>query len=133
MANVDVLNNVGYFLASAAPWLSSSIAVEALTGTIAQVTFPGVTRFVTIKNTVSILSPIAPLRVGFSANGVQASPNNNYLVLSNGESHNAPWKVTDLFLLGDTAIASTAEVVAGITSLPTTVIVNNWTGTAGVG
>ena len=50
------LGNVGSYQASARPFLSSSILVSGNLDPV-EISFPNVTRFVTIKNTVSQIDP----------------------------------------------------------------------------
>jgi len=42
-------------------------------------------------------------------------------------------KVTDLFIISDTGATSEATVIASLTSIDSTEIVNNWSGSVGVG
>jgi len=85
------LGKVGQYQMSAVPYLSSSILVSGATPTT--VSFPSVTRFVTVTNDAS--GSNKPLRVGFSFHGVSGSSGGrpgdelqrNYLMLANGESY----------------------------------------------
>jgi hypothetical protein len=127
------LGHVPSYQSSAQPFLTSSLNVPISTSEPIKVTFEGVTRFIVVTNTVS--DPInVPLRFGFSSNGVKGVENNNYLVLNNGESFEAEYRVTDIFLLSDSSIyASSASIAAGITDIPRKFLVNNWSGSSGIG
>lgn len=119
------LHNVGSYQVSAAPWATSSVGVPGNTDTPVQIDFPRVTKFVVIKNLTS-----SPLRVGFSENGVKGS---NYFVLTNLESFSGDLKLSRIFLLGNTATVTSASVIAGLTGIDSSQLINNWSGSAGVG
>ena len=125
------LRNVGSYQASSKPYLSSSISVEA-DATVLKISFPNVTRFVTIKNIGPEGENEVDLRVGFSEVGVN---NNNYLLLNNQDSFSADWKVTDIYLRTHTnsTTNATASVIAGLTGISTNELPHNWTGSTGVG
>ena len=92
-----------------------------------------VTRFVVITNTLAGSAPNVPLRFGFSVNGVKGVENNNYAVLNNGESFEAEFKVTSIYLLSDSVNECSASVIAGLTGIENIHLDTNWTGSAGVG
>lgn len=119
------LSNVGSYQVAGIPWATSSLDIPGSSGTPVEVSFPQVTKFVVVKNLTS-----DSLRVGFSANGVRNT--NNYFVLTNLESFSGDFRVTKIYLLGDSA-ATSASVVAGLTGIPAGELVNSWSGSAGVG
>lgn len=121
------LNNVGSYQVSSIPFLTSTVA-PAFGNTPAKVSFPTVTRFVTIKNID--LNANRRLRVGFSENGVNT---NNYLILTQHESFTADFKITSVFLVSEEAFAISASVVAGLTGIDSTQLSTNWSGSLGVG
>lgn len=129
------LGNVGSYQASGRPFLSSSIQISS-SNDVVRVTFPTVSRFVTIKNEGPAASDEVQIRVGFSQNGVNAVENTNYLLLDNQESFSADYRVTDVYIrvhpTGETTNA-TASVIAGLTSIDNGELPHNWTGSAGVG
>ena len=63
------LGNVGSYQASAKPFLSSSIHVSGNLNVV-PISFPNVTRFITIKNTVSQIEASVGLRIGISEIGM---------------------------------------------------------------
>jgi len=102
------------------------------------ITFPMVTKFVTVVNSHSGTN--APLRVGFSINGINGLVNNNYFVLDNGDSYTGEWRVESIYLLSDTTTDQTsASVIAGLTGIATGSLLGfapgslNWSGSVGVG
>lgn len=127
------LSHVGSYQASARPYLTSSLAVPATTQTPIEISFETVTRFVIITNTLAGSATNVPLRFGFSANGVKGVENNNYAILNNGESFEAEFKTTSVFLLSDSANECSASVVAGLTGIDHGLLPFNWSGSAGVG
>ena len=128
------LGNVGSYQASAIPYLTSSLTIPVSSSTPYEVAFPNVTRFVVITNTSAASSPNVPLRFGFSAEGVKGTVNTNYAVLNNGESFEAEFRVIKLYLLSDDGLnEASASVIAGITTVSTTELENNWSGSVGVG
>ena len=145
------LGKVGQYQMSAVPYLSSSVHVFAAALNVAptEVSFPSVTRFVTVINEATG-SPNKPLRVGFSSLGVSGSTNaggetnRNYFVLDNGESYTGEWRVSKIFLHGASnpvggtggpvaVYDTTASIIAGLTGIPHDALMTNWTGSSGVG
>jgi len=123
------IGQVGQYQMSGIPFASASIGIES--GDSFVVSFPYVTKFVTIINS-HVGSP-EPLRFGFSQNGVDAVENTNYVVLGNGESYTGELRVSKVFLRPDLATATTASVIAGMTGINSAYLATNWTGTSGVG
>ena len=120
------INSVGNYQLSAIPYLSASISIPG--STPVEIAFPRVTRFLKVTNTSTAA---LDLRVGFSSRGI--STENNYFTLANGESYEAEWRVSSVFLASDTATTTTAEITAGLTGIDSSDLVNNWSGSEGVG
>ena len=127
------LGSVGAFQSSAVPFLSSSIEIPSNTSDPISIEFTTVTKFIIITNQSDPSSPDRPIRFGFSANGVTGAVNNNYVVLENGETFEADFKVSRVYLISDTVHNATGSVVAGLTGVGSEHLVNNWSGSAGVG
>ena len=126
------LHNVGSFQVSSIPYASASIDVTSTTEPVV-INFERVTKFVVIKNTTDATAPDAPMRFGFSEEGVKGSVDNNYIVLLNEESYEADFKLSRLYLLSDTATNCTASISAGLTGIPADRLRHNWSGSSGVG
>ena len=120
------ISNVGSYQVSSVPFLTRSVA-PVLSDPPLQVSFPTVTKFVIVKN---VDTTDHPVRVGFSANGIQGT---NYFILNKGESFSGDFKVSSIFLLGDTANTVQVELIAGLTGIDASQLPNNWSGSAGVG
>jgi len=131
------LGNVASYQASSRPYLSSSISVSG-NFDVVEISFPTVTKFITVKNIGPTGSNYVDLRVGFSAYGVSGS---NYLAINNQESFSADWKVSKVYLRIDSGSAlttaatinATASVIAGLTGIDAYELTHNWTGSMGVG
>jgi len=136
---------VGQYQMSGIPYASSSIIVPRGGELPLKVEFPYVTKFVTVINEAT--GSDKPLRVGFSSFGVtgsetNATNTNNFFVLDNGESYTGEFRVHSIYLLGAnvnghnsarTASPTTASVIAGLTGIPSGKLINNWSGSSGVG
>lgn len=128
------LGHVGSYQVSVRPYLLSNITAPVLSsGTPTEIQFPNVTRFVVITNTLQGSSANVPLRVGFSAAGVRGDVEDNYLILNNGESFEADFKITSVFILSDSESTVTVSIAAGLTGIPRSHLPNNWSGMEGVG
>lgn len=122
------IGNAASYQVSGIPWASSSLAVPASGSTVLEISFPQVSKSIIVKN---VSTGSVQMRVGFSENGVKNT--NNFFLLSAGESFAADLKVTKVYLMSNNVTALTASVIAGLTNIPATELVNNWSGSAGVG
>ena len=123
---------VGQYQLSGIPYATASVFIQNVVDGegSTQISFPYVTKFVTVVNEHSGSS--AKLRVGFSAEGVTGSVQQNYFILDNGESYTGEFRVSSVFLAGNTT-NTTASVIAGMTGIPSYKLQTNWSGTSGVG
>jgi len=128
------LGNGASYIASSKPFLSSSIVVPSNASDVVRISFPNVSKFVTIRNMNDSSGPSRVLRFGFSHNGVSGSA--NYATLANEESYTGDFRVTEVFLRCDAAHANqvvTASVIAGMTGIGVSELPTNWSGSSGVG
>jgi len=123
------LHNVGSFQVSSIPYASASIDVTSTTDTVV-INFDRVTKFIIVKNTADAMGSDAPMKFGFSENGVKGD---NYILLLNEEEYEADYKVSRIYLLAGTATACTASISAGLTGIPADSLRHNWSGSSGVG
>jgi len=121
------LGNVGSYQVSGRPYVTSSIVVPAENGTPVEISFPSVSRTITIRN-----DGAATIRCGFSANGISGSAT-NYFTLTQNASFEQEFKIINLYLISDSAATSTATIIAGLTGISADNLTGNWTGSAGVG
>lgn len=122
-------HNVGSYLVSATPYMTSSLTVPALGQAPLEINFPKIAKFIIVRNEDG---SSGDLRVGFSSIGVSGTVNNNFITLSGSESFSGDYRVKSLYLLSDTSSQQSASVVAGLTTIPLRSF-DNWTGSAGVG
>lgn len=99
------LNNVAEYMASGLPFVTRSLA---LTSPPTNVQLPYVTNYVHVRNAGSV-----DLHVGFTANGVTGT---NYFTVPSGSYFAASFRITDLFLVGDSGTCE-FELVAGLTQI----------------
>lgn len=138
------LGNSAAYQVGGVPYATASITTAVLGGAPYELVFPNVTKFVTITNTNTGAN--VPLRVGFSALGVTGSAeagasapppagaSDHYFTLDNGESYTGEFRVARLYFLSNLeSSAATLSVIAGLTSIPSTDLPSNWSGSAGVG
>lgn len=101
---------------SAVPWVTSS---QITLGTITEIDFLNVSRFVVVKNT-TITGSGTQLAVAFTSNGLNTY-NSRFLILRDGESFAADLRVDRLFLSGAAGATTTFTVLAGLTDVPSPV------------
>jgi hypothetical protein len=129
------LHNVGSFQVSSRPYATASLNINpgpdySNDPNVMEIVFDRVSKFVIVKNEVSVDLADAPIRLGFSENGVKGT---NYILLFNDESFSADYKISRLYLMAHTAVSSSASVSAGMTGIPATQLGHNWSGSLGVG
>ena len=117
------VGSVGQYQMSGKPYATASL--EIADGVATEISFPYVTKFVTVINSHQGAS--APLLFGFSSLGV--TDTNNYIQLDNGESYTGEWRVRSVFLAGDGA-PTTGSVYAALTGIKAPL---DYSGSAGVG
>jgi hypothetical protein len=122
------LSDVGSYEMSAIPFATGNVPVVASGSSTTVVSFPNVTKFVTVVNETTGTN--SAMRVGFSSNGVKGT---NYFILDNGESYTGNWRITAIYLMGNAATTCTASIIAGVTNIPTSELSANWSGSNGVG
>ena len=139
------VGKTGQYQMSGIPYATASIPVSRGGELPTEISFPYVTRFVTVQNLAT--GSNKPLRLGFSSLGTTGSAYNdgfdNFFVLDNGETYTGELRVSKIFLLGAarpfevgescTAIYTTASVIAGCTGINPAHLSTNWSGTSGVG
>ena len=128
------LGSTGQYQMSGIPFAKKPFEVSGSNDPVVEIEFPRVTKFITVINAVSGAS--APLRFGFSANGVSGSGAEEYIILDNGESYTGEFRVTSIYLIGDTTTHTSASIIAGLTGIPTSSLPpdwHNWSGSIGVG
>ena len=129
------LHNVASCQVSSSPYATASLNIDpgpdfAGDPVVLQIDFDRVSKFIIVKNEISVDLADAPIRLGFSENGVKGT---NYILLFNDESFSADYKVSRLYLMAHTAVSSSASVSAGMTGIHKNQLEHNWSGSLGVG
>ena len=119
------LNAVGQYQLSGIPYATASVVVSNTA--VTEIEFPTITKFVTVVNEHSGSS--AKLRVGFSSAG---TINTNHFILDNGESYTGEFRVSSIYLAGDST-PTTASIIAGLTMIETNNLPTNWSASDGTG
>ena len=96
---------------SAIPFVTSSTIAGNAT---VEISFPQVTRFITIKNVDTTNS----IYVAFTQNGLLPA-NSNFITLKVSGSLSEELRTTKLFLKNAAATTTSYELIAGLTSIPT--------------
>ena len=123
------LGAVGSFQVSGVPYVTGALNCRAGNPPI-RISFPQVTRWVSVQNGDSGGEGGAPMKVAFSENGLTS----NFYEVSNSMTV-LELKVTEIWVSG----SDHCSVVAGLTGIPTTAINNqsvspsgsNWSGSLG--
>jgi hypothetical protein len=117
------LGNEASYVVSGRPFATGSVNAS---GGAFRIAFPSVTKFVTIIN-----NDTTALKCGFSENGIDGE--NHFFLnatsVGDGISTTIDVKVTEMWFDG----SSDFSVVAGLTGISAAEIVNNWSGSVGVG
>ena len=102
-------NNVGSYQASAKPYIKTELVVPASSSdasTALEVSFPKVTKFITVRN---------------------------YIKIAQSASFSADFRITKLYLMSEDAHTPNATVVAGLTQIDNARLPDSWKGDEGVG
>ena len=135
---VPGLGNVGSYQVSGKPFVSGAIDVDAATvaGTPLEITFPSVTQWILIRNLDTSGDNSKTIKVAASAEGFDS---NNYFTLNDdytgtylrkSGTPRMELKLTKIYLTGS---STKVDVIAGLTSIPTSELPTNWAGSEGVG
>ena len=127
-------NHVGSYQTSARPFATASVAVPASgAATSTKITFPGVTKFVIVRNDeIGDTYTNSDIRLAFASGGLN-DPNANYVVIKPSSSFSADFRVTQVYLMSDSSTATSASVIAGITTINAARVPSgSWENTVGV-
>jgi len=126
------LGDSGAYQVSSRPFFKGEITADNV---IRVIEFPTVTNWILVRNLNTSRLADGP-RIGFSEAGVSA--NNYYVPVSansvNDTTHEILYvKVSKIYYKSNSGGNQNFQVIAGLTSIPTGSIPNNWSGSAGVG
>lgn len=102
---------VSAYQISATPFVTSS---TVSLGSVREIVFPQVTRFITLKNMSTSTSTIA---VAFTRLGLTAA-NSNYFILSGSESFSGELRTDRVFISGSAGETNNFTLLAGLTFIP---------------
>ena len=119
---------VSAYQISATPYVTSSTVAL---GSIREIVFPQVTRFITLKNMSTSTNTIA---VGFTRLGLTAG-NANYVILSGSESFSGELRTDRIFVSGSAGATNNFTLLAGLTFIPSKMLtpITGSNGFSGVG
>ena len=106
-------NNADEYECSGTPWCET---VTLATSAVTKITFPTVTRWIQVVNNNQTATNTA--LVGFTENGVNSNPTDNYFVVSGKTSSGRlELRCTHLFLKAGAGTPS-VSIIAGVTQVP---------------
>ena len=123
------LGHVGSYQVSGKPFLSGGIDVSAYTSGPLEISFPSVTRWITVTNH----DTSNDVKVAFSSTGFDT--NNYFTVNKDGADYGDTMtarlelKITKLYLTG---ACTNCDVIVGLTGISSGSIIDNWAGSEGI-
>ena len=127
------LNHVGSYQASARPYVKASLTVP-VTGaanTSLEISFPKVTKFVTIRNDGTDASASCDMQLAFATGGFETDQS-NFITIAESASFSADFRVTKLYLMASAAGELNATVIAGLTNIDSSHLSSSWEHLEGV-
>jgi len=126
-------NHVGSYQVSCRPFATASVQVPASggIGTAIAVDFPGVTKFIVVRNEEHDSIADSKIRLAFASGGM--GDTYNYILINPSSSFSADYRVSKVYLMSDTSTQPKVSVIAGITTIkPERTPSNSWENTVGV-
>ena len=119
---------VSAYQISATPYVTSS---TVSLGSVREIVFPQVTKFITLKNMSTSTNTIA---VSFTRAGLTTA-NSNYFILSGSESFSGELRTDRIFISGSGGSSNTFTLLAGLTFIPSRMLtpITGSSGFEGVG
>ena len=114
-------NHVGSYQVSCRPFASASVVIPASggVGTAKTIEFPGVTKFVIVRNEehddVGANGDGPKVRLGFASGGMGDAM--NYIIINSSSSFSADYRVSKIHLMSDDSNTAKVSVIAGITTI----------------
>jgi len=128
-------NHVGSYQVSCRPFVRASVQVEASGATIGggtNIEFPGVTKFIIVRNEEHEDIADAKIRLAFASGGLH-QPNYNYVLINPSSSFSADYRVTQVYIMSDDSTQPKVSVIAGITNIKAARVPSgSWEDTVGV-
>lgn len=108
---------------SGIPYVTSSLTIPPNTMEPLEINFPFVTIDFLVKN-----DGANSIRLGYTRNGIKAIENYNYITIEPGMAFEAKYRVSKLYLLCDTTLYSSGSVSAGLSTVESKYLTDNWSG-----
>lgn len=126
-------NHVGSYQVSCRPFASASVEVPAsASDTGLAIDFPGVTKFVIVRNEEHEGIADSKVRLAFASGGLN-DPNANYILINPSSSFSADYRVTKVYVMSDTSVQPKVSIIAGITNIKAARVPSgSWEDTVGV-
>jgi len=127
-------NHVGSYQVSCQPFATASVAVPASggIGTAVAIEFPGVTKFIVVRNDdLGDAYTSSDMRLAFASGGM--GDTYNYIIINPSSSFSADYRLTKLYLMSNTTTPVSASVIAGLTTIKSARVPSgSWENTIGV-
>jgi hypothetical protein len=127
-------NHVGSYQVSCQPFATASVAVPASggIGTAVAIEFPGVTKFIVVRNDdLGDAYTSSDMRLAFASGGM--GDTYNYVIINPSSSFSADYRLTKLYLMSNTTTPVSASVIAGLTTIKSARVPSgSWENTIGV-
>ena len=128
-------NHVGSYQTSARPFATASVEVAASSSTIGagtKIEFPGITKFIIVRNEEHDAIEDSKVRLAFASGGLH-QPNYNYILINPSSSFSADYRVTQVYVMSDTSTQPKVSVIAGVTTIKAARVPSgSWEDTVGV-
>ena len=127
-------NHVGSYQVSCRPFATASVQVPTSggIGTALAIEFPGVTKFIIVRNEEHDTIADAKVRLGFASGGM--GDTYNYITINPSSSFSADYRINKLYVMSeDGSVQPKVSVIAGITTIKAArTPSNSWEDTVGV-
>ena len=112
-------NHVGSYQVSCRPFATASALVAASSSTIGdgtKIEFPGVTKFIIVRNEEHDAIADSKVRLAFASGGLH-EPNYNYILINPSSSFSADYRLSQVYIMSDGSTQPKVSVIAGITTI----------------
>ncbi len=129
-------NHVGSYQVSCRPFATASVASCSLWFynwcRDQRLNFPGVTKFVIVRNEEHDAIADSKIRLAFASGGL-TSHTYNYILINPSSSFSADYRVTQVYVMSDSSTQPKVSVIAGITTIKAARVPSgSWEDTVGV-
>ena len=129
-------NHVGSYQVSCRPFATASVEVAASSSNIGdgtKIEFPGVTKFIIVRNEEHDAIADSKIRLAFASGGLH-QPNFNYILINPSSSFSADYRLSQVYIMSeDNSIQPKVSVIAGITTINAARVPSgSWEDTVGV-